>query len=258
MTKTSQKVTSPVKQKFKENKNMTASVGHKLNTVDLEIKNSIHRGNFLRYSLFIQSVKNNLEGLKKSNPKYLSLIDNIIQISITDLPALDIEVPLNILLSQLNEASYNNHEALDFTEEVLNSADILTSKYYLATLAGGILQNNNLKQQFKASIPFVKYILASLKESSDLSKQINFINALKIMINEKADYKKIELLPKIKYVIDNISRQKHNIDVTRLIYSKTSAKKIELRLETITSDIKSIESSGGTVDCTDYLIQNSL
>ena len=81
-----------------------------------KIQASIERGDILRYSLFVKDVKENIDSLKNSNPKYLSLILKIIQISITQLQGTDIIVPLNVLLPQLNQASYYNHEALDFTE----------------------------------------------------------------------------------------------------------------------------------------------
>lgn len=261
MTKLSQKVTSPLKKKFKNNNNMTSTIGHDVGVVNSEIKNSILRGELLRYAQYVDEVKSNLADLKQSNPKYLELAVRIIEISITELPALDIDLMgsvLNNILSQFKEASFNNQEALDFTQEVLNLADILTTKYYLAHLAGGILENTNLKKQFKASIPFIKYILASLNETLDLTKSKNFMNAVKILVNEKADYRKIELLPKIKYTVDNISRKNYSIDVTKLIYHKISAKKVESRLETMVKDIKALEKSGKNIDCVDYLTQNSL
>lgn len=262
MAKLSEKVTSPLKKKLKTNKNMTTTIGHKQTNVNPEIQTSILKGELLRYAQYFEEVQNNIKGLRLSNPKYLELALKIIEISITKLPVLDIEIKgdvLSNLLSQFNNASFNNQEALDFTLEVLNSADTLTSKYYLAHLAGGIIENTKIKRQFKAAVPFVKYILASLNETTDLTKQINFMNAVKILINEKADYKKIELLPKIKYTVDNISKRKnYQIDITRLIYHRTSSKKVEARLETMVKDIKALEKSGKEIDCVTYLTQNSL
>lgn len=226
MTKTGQKVTSPIGRKFKENRTMTADAGHRVGNVNTEIQNSIVRGNLLRYALYMDCVKENLDSLKKSNPKYLPLIDRIIQTSITPLPALDVDVPLGKILNKINEASYNNCEALDFTQEVLKRADILTSKYYLAHLSGSILENKDVKKQFKASIPFVKYILASLKKTSDISAQSDFMNAVKILINPKADAEKIALLPKLKYIADSDKKNNHTIDVTKIIYSKTPVQEL--------------------------------
>ena len=162
MAELSQKVTSPLKQKLKESTNMTNTVGHKSSYVNSEIHNSIMRGELLRYSLHLKEVKKHLDSLKKSNPKYLDLIVKILSIASQDLPAIDIELrgyTLDSLLGQLNSASYNNQEALDFTMEILNIVDILTAKYYLAHLSGGILLNDNLKKQFKAAIPFLKSVL---------------------------------------------------------------------------------------------------
>ena len=192
------------------------------NKID-EIQASIMRGELLRYSLYIKDVKENLDNLKQSNIKYLGLVLKIIQVSITPLQGLDIVVPLQVLLSQVNEASYYNQEALDFTQEVLDSVDILTAKYYLAHLAAGILNNKKLKQQFKATIPFVKYIVNSLsKDSSNLQRQKEFMNAVKILINEKADSQKIAILPKLKYLADTNFDDNYELNVVDVVYGKES------------------------------------
>lgn len=192
------------------------------NKID-EIQASIMRGELLRYSLYIKDVKENLDSLKQSNIKYLGLVLKIIQVSITPLQGLDIVVPLKVLLSQVNEASYYNQEALDFTQEVLDSVDILTAKYYLAHLAAGILNNKKLKQQFKATIPFVKYIVNSLsKDSSNLQRQKEFMNAVKILINEKADSQKIAILPKLKYLADTNFDDNYELNVVDVVYGKES------------------------------------
>lgn len=192
------------------------------NKID-EIQASIMRGELLRYSLYIKDVKENLDNLKQSNIKYLGLVLKIIQVSITPLQGLDIVVPLKVLLSQVNEASYYNQEALDFTQEVLDSVDILTAKYYLAHLAAGILNNKKLKQQFKATIPFVKYIVNSLsKDSSNLQRQKEFMNAVKILINEKADSQKIAILPKLKYLADTNFDDNYKLNVVDVVYGKES------------------------------------
>ena len=192
------------------------------NKID-EIQASIMRGELLRYSLYIKDVKENLDNLKQSNIKYLGLVLKIIQVSITSLQGLDIVVPLKVLLSQVNEASYYNQEALDFTQEVLDSVDILTAKYYLAHLAAGILNNKNLKQQFKATIPFVKYIVNSLsKDSNNLQRQKEFMNAVKILINEKADSQKIAILPKLKYLADTNFDDNYELNVVDVVYGKES------------------------------------
>lgn len=192
------------------------------NKID-EIQASIMRGELLRYSLYIKDVKENLNNLKQSNIKYLGLVLKIIQVSITPLQGLDIVVPLKVLLSQVNEASYYNQEALDFTQEVLDSVDILTAKYYLAHLAAGILNNKKLKHQFKATIPFVKYIVNSLsKDSSNLQRQKEFMNAVKILINEKADSQKIAILPKLKYLADTNFDDNYELNVVDVVYGKES------------------------------------
>lgn len=192
------------------------------NKID-EIQASIMRGELLRYSLYIKDVKENLDNLKQSNIKYLGLVLKIIQVSITPLQGLDIVVPLKVLLSQVNEASYYNQEALDFTQEVLDSVDILTAKYYLAHLAAEILNNKKLKQQFKATIPFVKYIVNSLsKDSSNLQRQKEFMNAVKILINEKADSQKIAILPKLKYLADTNFDDNYELNVVDVVYGKES------------------------------------
>ena len=253
MKELKKQVTTSIKSRFKLNPNMTSTFKDNKPDIDVKIQNSINRGELLRYSNFIPSVKFNIKELKTSNPKYLELAVKIIKISIIPLDGIDLEVPLNILLSQFKDASFNNQEALDFSWEILNQVDTLTAKYYLSTLAAGAISNSNLKRQFKATIPFIKYIIPTLKNSTDLTKQKNFINAIATLINENADPEKIQLLPKIKYVIDSISNQNHIIDVTKIIYSNVSANEINQKLNMLSK-----ENINDFFNFTDYLIKNSL
>ena len=253
MTKLKEKVSSPIKREYKTDTNMTVPISHKKEHLNNEIQNSIMRGELLRLSLYIDAVKENLKELKTSNPKYLKLFVDIIKLSINPLPVIDVDLPLDVLLKQLPQASFENQEALDFTQEVLNLADPLTSKYYLAHLTGGILQNLNLKKQFKASIPFVKYIATKSPDNHDLERQKNFMNAIKYLINEKADAKKIELLPRIKYALDNITKKDYEIDAIKIIYSKAPIKRIKQNIEALTK-----KDLTANFDYADYLIKNSL
>lgn len=247
-------VTSSIKSNFKQSLNMTDSINQEKKLYqDIEIKNSIMRGELLRYSNFLPSVKFNLKNLKESNPKYLELAVKIIGISVKPIKGIDLEVPLNILLSQFKEASYGNQEALDFTWELLNQADTLTSKYYLSALAAGAILDNSLKQQFKAAIPFIKYIIPSYANNENLSNQKEFLNAISIIINPKADAEKIKLLPKIKYILDNITKDEHIIDVAKIIYSNTPADVIKNNMNMLTK-----EKLTKNLSFSDYLIKNSL
>ena len=226
------RLVSTPKKNFKVNPNMGKKEPYRID----EVRVSVMRGEFIRYSQFLDSVKDNLQELKKSNPKYMGLILEIIELSLTPLNGTDIDVPLDKLLVQLCKASYEHHEALDFTQEVLNIADSLTSKIYLAYLSDCILENYNLKSQFKAAIPCIKYMLGATSNSVSLDKQIEFINALKLIINEKADAEKIAILPKIKYMMDNARNKNYTIDASEIIYNRLPAKEL---LEHIAEGISS-------------------
>lgn len=247
-------VTSSIKSTFKQSLNMTDSINkEQMSYKDSEIKNSIMRGELLKYSQLVPSVKFNLKNLKESNPKYLELAVKIIEISTKPIKGIDLEVPLNMLLSQFKEASYENQEALDFSWDLLTQADLLTSKYYLSALAAGAIVNKALKDQFKAAIPFIKYIIPSYTNNEDLSKQKEFLNALSIIINDKADAEKIKLLPRIKYILDNITKDEYVIDVAKIIYSNIPAEVIKNNINALTK-----EKLTKNFSFSDYLIKNSL
>jgi len=253
--------TSPLKSNLNTSKHMTSTIGHDVVYHNSEIQNSINRGNLLRYTQFVKEVRDSISSLKKTNPKYLELLIKIIDLSITELPVLDINLRgmvLTDLLLSVSRASFSNHEALDFTAEVLKHADILTSKYYLAYVSQGILENNKLKKQFKASISCLKYVFAAIKDGENLAKQRQFLGIIQLLINESADAEKIALLPKIKYTVDKVSKNNHSIDVRALIYAKTPINIIEDRIETLPKTIKILEQTGKTLDCINYLTQNSL
>ena len=227
MSKFLQQEITNSKKKLIKNKNMGNVFTHISKPENTQIQNSILRGEILRFSLMNEDVNNCLADIKNSNPKYLKLIVDIISVSMTKLSGYDIEVSLSLLLKQVCKASYSNHEALDFTEAVLESVDTLTSKCYLNSLSGGVLLNNNLKKQFKASISFLKYVVGSLSTASDLSKQSTFMNAIKVLINENVDYKKIELLPKLKYVLDGAYKTNYNLDINDILYGSIPVSEIE-------------------------------
>ena len=73
------------------------------------------------------------------------------------------------------------------------------------------------------AIPFVKYIVNSLsKDSSNLQRQKEFMNAVKILINEKADSQKIAILPKLKYLADTNFDDNYELNVVDVVYGKES------------------------------------
>jgi len=254
--------------KFRSSKNMTTDFRHVSTAFETELNPSILRGNLLRYATVIPDVQEHLKDLKASNPLYLSLLNKIIITSITSNETIDInmcdsssgESVLALLLRQFNDASYNNTEVLDFTKEVLNCADNLTSKYYLAHLAAGIMSNHNLKAQFSSAIPFVRYLVSATlnPDSNDLTPQKNFMTGVKLIINEKADVNKIALLPKLKQIVDDSSKKEHNIDIVKFIYSKASLARINLKLTTLPNALYTAERNNKSLDCVGYLIQNSL
>ena len=79
-------------------------------------------------------------------------------------------------------------------------------------------------------------MIGTTSNSGSLDKQIEFINALKLIINEKADAEKIAILPKIKYMMDNASNKNYSIDASEIIYSRLPATEL---LEHIAEGISS-------------------
>lgn len=254
--------------KFRSSKNMTVSTAHSNPSFLPTVNESICRGALLRYSLVLPEVRDRLKDLKASNPKYLTLLNKIIKASIIVNDDIDIDMVsefdgksiLAMLLDQFNFASYNNFEVLDFTSEVIDKVDNLTAKYYLSYMAAGMFVNTSLKSQFKAATPFIKYLVSETlySDSKDFSAQKSFMTGIKCIINEKADVSKIELLPRLKNVVDFASKKDYNIDVVKFIYSHTPTTFVKKRLETLSSMIKSSEKANKSFDCVDYLIQNSL
>src|SRR5574344_563729 len=226
--------------KFRSNKNMTVSKAHSNPSFLPTINESISRGALLRYSLVLPEVRDRLKDLKASNPKYLGLLNKIIKIAIFANDDIDIDMVSQIenksllvmLLEQFNFASYNNSEVLDFTSEVIDKVDNLTAKYYLSYMAAGMFVNTSLKSQFKAAIPFIKYLVSETlySDSKDFSAQKNFMTGIKCIVNENADVSKIELLPRLKNVVDFASKKDYDIDVVKFIYSHTPTMFVKNRL----------------------------
>ena len=55
-----------------------------------------------------------------------------------------------------------------------------------------------------------------------MQRQKEFMNAVKILINEKADSQKIAILPKLKYLADTNFDDNYELNVVDVVYGKES------------------------------------
>src|SRR5574344_941726 len=186
------------------------------------------------------------EELKTMDPKHLSLVSDICELAERHemLPTnIDLKQQyqgqsiLQSLLSQLPKASKENPSALDFTQEVINQTDATTSKYFLGSVIGGILKNTGLSKHFEAAKASVKDIAESTIDGGytmDFKPQERFMEFVKLLINPNADPEKIKILPQVASTVDKISEKDHQINVDKIIFSKTPASRIKQNLQHIT------------------------
>ena len=213
-----------------------------------------------------QEVKEFLPHLKEMNSKHLGLVADTIELANhhSMLPK-NINMLgqtsagkslLGVLLDIFPRASKENPNALDFAQEVINNTDTFTSKYFLWQTTGGILENKNVSEQFKAAKPLVEtFAKETLGQPNPYSfaEQEGFMTLVKSVIEPDADPQKISLVKDAVNAIDN----KAMLHVSSFVESKAPVEKIKDNISTVGQVTALMDKSKGLRDMTDYLTKNT-
>lgn len=211
-------------------------------------------------------VKEFLPHLKDINPKHLGLVADTIELSNRKsmLPT-DINMKgmtgegkslLGVLLGIFSRASKENPNALDFTQEVINNTDSITSKYFLWQTTGGVLENKKVAEHFKAAKPLVElFAKETLNPPNPISfeNQGNFMFLIRNVINEYADPKKVSLVKEVFEKLNN----KGFFSVWDFVSSKTPLAKIQDNLQTLSEAADLSAKNGRLLDAGEYLTKNT-
>ncbi len=209
--------------------------------------------------------------IKEMNPKYLSLaVDTMELASKSDFTMTDInmnkvipnvgESLLEHLLSVYPKASKENPKAMEFAQEVINNTDTLTSKYFLADMAG-IFQSPKIAEHLDAMKPLVNEIAESTINGGYLGtfeRQINFTNMIKSLLTPDVKPQKISLIRKLSDAVDRLTSadDKVEIFIDKFVKSDTPAKQVEINIANLANVLPSVRKSGKNFDVVDYVNNN--
>ena len=211
-------------------------------------------------------VKEFLPHLREMNPKHLGLVADTIELANRHsmLPT-DINMKgqtsagktlLGVLLDIFPRASKENPNALDFAQEVINNTDTITSKYFLWQTTGGVLENKNVAEHFKAAKPLVEiFARETLTPPNPMTydKQNDFMLLTRSVINEDADPKKISL---VKELLDKIG-EKAYFALSDVVSGKAPLSKLQDNMNSVGEVADMFVQKGKYLNAGEFLNKNT-
>ena len=187
-------------------------------------------------------VKEFLPHLKEIKPEHLGLVADTIELANKhSMFPTDINMKgqtsagktlLGVLLDIFPRASKENPNALDFAQEVINNTDSITSKYFLWQTTGGVLENKNVAEHFKAAKPLVEiFAKETLTPPNPMiyDRQRDFMFLIRSVINEYADPKRISL---VKEILDKIGEKAYFV-LSDVVSGKAPISKIRDNMNSV-------------------------
>ncbi len=161
------------------------------------------------------------------------------------------------IMQVLPKASKENPGALEFTQEVINNTDTITSKYFLANLMG-VIDKPELSNHFIAAKPMVREIAEQTLSGGytmDYSKQRNFMKFVQTLVNPDVRIDKLELLPKLSKTADNIAGE-NPIYLEKFLQSDAPSTLVEENITTLPKVAELFEAEDKTFDIVDFITKN--
>ena len=212
-------------------------------------------------------IKAFLPKLKNVEDKHLGLVADVIELSnhSSFLPKdINLKGPTSLgvsisefFLNAISILSKENPNVLDFTQEVINNTDTITSKHFLWHASGKILFDKGVSEHFKAAKslvePFAKQSLANpspiLRDSED-----QFMGLIKLVVNEDADAKKVAVLGEAMKKVGD----KAYFYIDEFVTSKVPTEKVEDNLNTLEQVAKLLNASEQKpMNAGEYLTRNT-
>lgn len=221
------------------------------------------------FATYVPEVRKFLTELKNMNPLHKSLAADTVELSLK--PAakyVDVDLkqpfgydgysPLEKLMETLPEISANNPNAINFSNEVINNTDKLTSKFYLKEAANlEFMEDTSVAENFKKAIPelrLISDIALTSGSSKNFNRQKNFMNLVLSMINSRTDVNKF---PLIKKIFDTINNTGSKFYLDDFLMSDVPVKTVEENLKTLRQAAGEAYSFGKVLDVNSYLTRKN-
>ena len=219
---------------------------------------------FAKHNPEVERFKNELKSI---NPKHLGLVSDICELA-NRREMLNTNIDMKKLfangknlfetiIEKLPKASKENPEALNFAQEVINQTDSTASKYFLA-FAAGLFDHPEAAKHLAAAKPFVKNLAEQTLNGAytmDYSKERNFVELIAALLNPSAKTEKIELLPKLAKVSEELPGE-NPLYLDNFVNSNTPIKQFEENLKILPQAAKMYAKEGKTFNIVDFLNHN--
>jgi len=196
----------------------------------------------------VPEVKQILPELKAMNKSQLGLVADTIELSqkkATSWADVDmLNVPenwafsaLDTLMSIIPIAAKKNPHSIDFSNEVINTAGQLTSKYYLNEAAKlELLVDDGVDKNFQRGVSAVdSFVSLALNAPANgkpkFDRQNHFIEYVLLMLDKETNVDKLPLLQKVLHRIHSPAPKMFDID--EFLTDKTPIKTIEANLKNL-------------------------
>lgn len=220
------------------------------------------------FALKNPEVKNFVKDLEKMDTKFLRLAADTMELaSKKELLMTNINMNkkeastgkslLQYLLSVYPKAAKENPHSMELAQEVINNTDTLTSKYYLADFVKSF-ETPKYSQHYDAVRPMVKEIAEQTINGGYLGtfeKQKNFMDYIKILINDVAKPEKIRKLPQLTKAADEIPGE-NVLYLDNFVRSATPIERVEKNLKTVKDVGLLANAQGKTFDMVDFVNHN--
>lgn len=220
------------------------------------------------YASQIPELKAFSKEIKGLNPKHMGTIADTIELSnYTELLPTNINLNnvngvnvRNILIKDMIEASKTNPKALELVDSIINNTDSTTSKYALASMSKGILKNKELAGHMAETAKVIPDIAKETLQGGytmDFSKQENFMNFVKTMVNPQTKPDKITALFKELIPFADSRPERFEVDVNKFLTSGASVEKMSENYKVLPDVLKGLGDKVKDFNLVDFITKNT-
>lgn len=222
------------------------------------------------YAERIPEVKEFAQEIKKLNPKHMGTIADTMELSAHS-EMLNTNIDMSRLgknglsyrqavIQELMEASKTNPEAMELVDAIINNTDTITSKFALLTMSGGILKDKGLAKHMQETAKVIPNIAdETLKGwyTMDYSKQQNFMDWIKLLVNPQTKAGKIEPLFKDLTAFADKRPEHFEINVNKFIESDAPTEKMAENFKVLPQILDMLGDKVKNFDIVDFVTKNT-
>lgn len=222
------------------------------------------------YAQTIPEVKAFAEQIKKLKPKHMGTIADTIELSNHHemlMTGVDLKQTgsrgisiREALIQDMVEASKSNPEAMELVDAVINNTDSLASKYALAQLSGGILKNKEMAVHMSETAKVVPDIAKETLGGGylgDFSKEANFMDWIKTMVNPDTKPNKINTFFKDLVAFTEKRHENFRIDVNNFLSSNASREKMAENYKVLPEVVEMLGNKVENFNIVDFVTKNT-